>query len=394
MQWWEGIPFLTSAVVGVSGAIYLVCLLVGYDSFAKVCFWPSKVVSGFEVYRIYTSIVFHGSLLHVLFNMLALVPLGSEMERVMGSIRLLYIIILLATSNAMFHLLIAFLIAYNPLNPYKYLLNECAIGFSGVLFSMIVIETSLSGVQSRRYPWILLVAFQLLAPNVSLLGHLCGILSGFAYTFGVFNFLIPGTSFFSVIESSSWLSTCVRRPKFMLCTGGNTSGYIPSYSSQNTTSSGLLSGNVWRNLSSWMPQGERSAQSAEESNRFPGRGRTLASGRSPEVFILGSDSSLQDRLLDDCSPNRPSVAEATGGQQIDGRQSLVDSATLEGLQGRQGSVTSEEETQKLVAMGFERTQVEVAFAAADGDLNVAVGILMSQQVIILIAVADNYRAGD
>ncbi|KAK2969164.1 hypothetical protein RJ640_009923 [Escallonia rubra] len=346
----------------------------------------------FAVYRIYTSIVFHGSLLHVVFNMLALVPLGSEMERVMGSIRLLYIIILLATSNAMFHLLIAFLIAYNPLNPYEYLLNECAIGFSGVLFSMIVIETSLSGVQSRSvfglfnvpakwYPWILLVAFQLLAPNVSLLGHLCGILSGFAYTFGVFNFLIPGISFFSVIESSSWLSTCVRRPKFMLCTGGNTSGYIPSYSSQNTTSSGLLSGNIWRNLSSWMPQGERSAQLAEESNRFPGRGRTLVSGRSQEVFILGSDSSLQDRLLDDCSPNRPSVAEATGGQQIDGRQSLVDSATLEGLQGRQGSVASEEETQKLVAMGFERTQVEVALAAADGDLNVAVEILMSQQVI-------------
>ncbi|KAI7996784.1 Rhomboid-like protein 15 [Camellia lanceoleosa] len=44
----------------------------------------------------------------------------------------------------------------------------------------------------------------------------------------------------------------------------------------------------------------------------------------------------------------------------------------------QGSVVSEEEIQKLVEMGFERTQVEVAVAAADGDLNVAVEILMSQ----------------
>ena len=46
--------------------------------------------------------IFDGSLLHVFFNMLALVPLGSELERIMGSVRLLYAIILLATSNAIF----------------------------------------------------------------------------------------------------------------------------------------------------------------------------------------------------------------------------------------------------------------------------------------------------
>lgn len=33
---------------------------------------------------------------------------------------------------------------------------------------------------SSRYVWILLVVFQLLMANVSLLGHLCGILSGYA----------------------------------------------------------------------------------------------------------------------------------------------------------------------------------------------------------------------
>lgn len=93
-----------------------------------------------------------------------------------------------------------------------------------------------------RYAFILLVVFQLLMSNVSLLGHLCGILSGFACmsplflkfifpslcflqimqwtwlkleiylwlstfsdTYGLFNFLIPGPSFYSAIESSSWL---------------------------------------------------------------------------------------------------------------------------------------------------------------------------------------------
>ena len=68
----------------------------------------------------------------------------------MGSVRLLYVVILLATSNAIFHVLLALLAAHNPVLTYDYLMNECAIGFSGVLFSMIVIETNLSGVQSRR----------------------------------------------------------------------------------------------------------------------------------------------------------------------------------------------------------------------------------------------------
>ncbi|KAI8559998.1 hypothetical protein RHMOL_Rhmol04G0220700 [Rhododendron molle] len=192
------------------------------------------------VYRIFTSIVFHGSLLHVLFNMMALVPLGSELERVMGSVRLLYMIILLAASNAVFHLLIALLAAHNPFHSYQYLMDECAIGFSGILFSMIVIETSLSGVQYRSvfglftvpakwYAWFLLVVFQLLMTNASLLGHLCGILSGFAYSYGLFNFLLPGTSLYSAIESSSllWLSfwKFLEKPFFMdaternICTG-------------------------------------------------------------------------------------------------------------------------------------------------------------------------------
>ncbi|GER44809.1 rhomboid family protein [Striga asiatica] len=378
-QWWEGIPFLTSAVVVVCGIIYLVCLLAGYDSFTEVCFLPSAVVSHFQVYRMYTAILFHGSLLHVMFNMMAMVPMGSELERIMGSIRLLYIIILLAASNALLHLVIALLVAHNPFHPDQFLMDQCSIGFSGILFSMIVIETSLSGVQSRSffglfnvpaqwYVWILLAVFQLLMTNVSLLGHLSGILSGYAYIYGLFNVLIPGTSFYSSIESSSWMSTCVRRPKFIVCTG-NPSAHIPTYSSQSTTSSGLLSGNILGNLSSWMPHRESPAQTAEEDNRFPGQGRTLGSNTNQADSHANSDSTLQTRLLDDVdSPifnGRPAVVS----------NSVIPTRT----QNNQASVASEGEIQKLVAMGFDRTQVEVAISAADGDLNVAVEILMSQQ---------------
>ncbi|KAJ0982592.1 hypothetical protein J5N97_010847 [Dioscorea zingiberensis] len=390
-QWWASVPFITSGVVIVCLVIYLVCLLLGYDSFYEICFLPSEVISRFQVYRIYTAVFFHGSLLHVVFNMLALVPLGTELERIMGSIRLLYLMFLLATCNAIFHIFIALVLAHNPIRSF-FLLNECAIGFSGILFAFIVIETSLSGAQSRSvfglfnvpsklYPWILLILFQLLASNVSLLGHLCGILSGFAYTYGLFNYLLPGSSFYSSIESSSLLSACVRRPGFILCTGGTTYGNLPTHSNTTVTSSGITSGSMWRNLSSWMPQRETRVQSTQDS-RFPGRGRTLGATQNPPSSVDESDLGLQTRLLDDSLTSRPSETTpiTTGPRTLDARNPTGDTQSADGLTPYAQAVDSfDEELKKLVAMGFEKTHAEVALAAADGDPNIAIEILMSQE---------------
>ncbi|KAL6507069.1 hypothetical protein OROHE_021968 [Orobanche hederae] len=395
-QWWGGIPFLTSSVVIVCGIIYLVCLLVGYDSFVEVCFLPSAVVSHFQVYRIYTAILFHGSLLHVLFNMLALVPMGSELERIMGSIRLLYIIIVLAASNAILHLVIALLVAHNPFHYDQYLMDQCSIGFSGILFSMIVIETSLNGVQSRSffglfnvpakwYVWILLLVFQLLMANVSFLGHLCGILSGYAYTFGLFNVLIPGTSFYSSIESSSWM-IYLRQETEIYNVHWQQFFWPHAYILQSKHHLKWIA--VWEHVEKYVfldaTKREFRAATTQDNDRFPGRGRALGSNSNQAASLANSDSSLQTRLLDDVDSLDHARQPATigDGQQIlDGRPSAANNAVMPTrTQNNQGSVASDEEIQKLVAMGFDKTQVEVAIAAADGDLNVAVEILMSQQV--------------
>jgi hypothetical protein len=55
-QWWSSIPFVTSGVVLICGAIYLLCLLIGYDSYAEICFLPSAVASHFQgLYHSHTS---------------------------------------------------------------------------------------------------------------------------------------------------------------------------------------------------------------------------------------------------------------------------------------------------------------------------------------------------
>lgn len=68
--------------------------------------------------------------------------------------------------------------------------QSCAVGFSGVIFGMIVIEGHMSQQPTRSvlglvtvptptYPVVLLFVWQLLMWNsVSFLGHLCGLLVG------------------------------------------------------------------------------------------------------------------------------------------------------------------------------------------------------------------------
>ncbi|KAF3785512.1 Rhomboid-like protein 15 [Nymphaea thermarum] len=308
-QWWGGIPFITSGVVVVCGFIYLLCLLAGYDSFAEICFWPSMVISRFQVYRIYTSIIFHGSLLHVMFNMLALVPLGSGLERIMGSVRVLYVIFLLATTNAIFHLLIASVVANNPIHPYHYLMDECAIGFSD--------------------------------------------------TYGMLNFLLPGSSFYSRIEGSSLLSSCVRRPGFIVGGGGSpTAAQLPTYTSVPLSNS-PLSGNMWRNLSSWMPQRLSSvSEPAQESDRFPGRGRVLGSAHTPSPApTVSSDSGLQTRLLDTSASVHQDPPLRTGARISDSRNSSVESAAarIERIGTTNQTLSNYgDPLQQLVAMGFDK----------------------------------------
>lgn len=66
-------------------------------------------------------------------------------------------------------------------------LSQCAVGASGLIFGLIVVDNAEGGHQHRNilgvvnlparlYPWALLLLTQLLMPSVSFVGHLSGIL--------------------------------------------------------------------------------------------------------------------------------------------------------------------------------------------------------------------------
>jgi membrane associated rhomboid family serine protease len=98
------------------------------------------------VYRPFSAILVHSGLLHIAFNMLSFVPMGAGLERILGSVRYVYAIVLFATLNAILHTAAAYAVSFQ----FPDLVYQCSVGFSGILFAMIVVETNMSGVQSRR----------------------------------------------------------------------------------------------------------------------------------------------------------------------------------------------------------------------------------------------------
>jgi len=96
--------------------------------------------------------------------------------------------------------------------------GNCTVGFSGVLFALITIYTSISGqsryslcflqIPSRIYPWVLLLAMSLFFPNVSFIGHLSGIICGYLYISGAYYCLLPSAAFHK-FESHSFFAPIV-----------------------------------------------------------------------------------------------------------------------------------------------------------------------------------------
>lgn len=223
MSWMRQIPLITRSVLVICIVIYILQVTIGFG-LGSVCIIAWKVLKRGQIWRLVTAPFVHAGLLHVTLNMLTWLSIGSSLERSMGSFLIGWIVMILVLLGNVLYVLVSWAISFIPLkvaflgqlNPAT-VMHQCAVGYSGVLFGLLVIENKMSR-ESRRsifgffsvpapfFPVVLLILWQLLVPRVSFLGHLTGLLVGELYCSNVLNKIIPSSEKIQTWEESEILS--------------------------------------------------------------------------------------------------------------------------------------------------------------------------------------------
>ena len=175
---------------------------------------PSQVLPPhYQVWRVLTAAFFHAGILHVAFNTLCLLSVGAVLERRAGTALFVQLSLILVVSSGCIYVGAAY--ASSLLFSSSWLAVGC-VGYSGVLFGYLGIvaflpeapaEQALCGVvnvPARMYPFVLLLVIQLAIPNVSLLGHLSGLVAGCLYSAGVLPWLHCGPALLRSTRLQYW----------------------------------------------------------------------------------------------------------------------------------------------------------------------------------------------
>lgn len=176
-------PVVTYALLGVTVLIYLLQAgsqaLTGYDLpmilGAKI---NSAIISG-EIWRLFTPIFLHGSVLHIAFNMYALFVIGPSLERAYGHGRFLILYVLTGFAGNV----VSFLFSPNA-----------SLGSSTAIFGLVAAE-GIFVYQNRAFfgkrfrsvilNIVMIVVVNLiigLSPGIDNWGHVGGLLGGILFS--------------------------------------------------------------------------------------------------------------------------------------------------------------------------------------------------------------------
>lgn len=182
----------------------------------------AAVVDDGQWYRIFSAAIFHLGILHIVMNMASLYMLGTSLENVHGTLYFALSSFIQVIVIGGMYLLLAWLGSLIMRDPS--ILYSSGAGYSGVLFAMAAQEACLStaprrsvfglfSVPTRWYPVVLMLILQFALPNVSLLGHLAGLLVGFLHAFGALECLLPSVRHLKAcVVSTGQLLACTRAP--------------------------------------------------------------------------------------------------------------------------------------------------------------------------------------
>src|SRR5581483_9577951 len=151
----------------------------GGSLYAKWALYGPAVAQG-DWWRLITSAFLHASLIHIAFNMLALLWFGDPVERYLGHWRFLLVYAVSGLAGS------AGALIANPL--------AVTVGASGAIFgmlgAMLIIEYQLTGSLAGNALTLIAVnlAFSFAVPNISYGGHIGGLIGGILSTLALARF--------------------------------------------------------------------------------------------------------------------------------------------------------------------------------------------------------------
>ncbi|GAB5366651.1 hypothetical protein AAMO2058_001161800 [Amorphochlora amoebiformis] len=219
------LPFTTRVILAVNILVYFY-ELYNWDYVIQNYAFCSYMVHRGQYYRLITGAYLHGGILHIAMNMFTVFSLCIQIEQAIGSL-------------ALAGLTLAFTILSSSLEYFSRLmvvrasgdivwLHSCSVGFSGVLFSFIVMHTYITRAENYNlcglripawlYPWVLLIGISVLfSGKVSFVGHLAGLLIGIAYVRGYLSILFPSRAALRRMEEWEYLSCLTESLMYSKC---------------------------------------------------------------------------------------------------------------------------------------------------------------------------------
>ncbi|MEQ2269975.1 hypothetical protein XENORESO_013159 [Xenotaenia resolanae] len=242
----DNIPPITLAVLGLN--VYL--FFFPAAPLLKTCVSVQQAYWFRDWSRLLLSPFHHLDDWHLYFNMVSFLWKGIKLERRLGGAWFLYLISVFSVLTGLVYLLVEALLT-ELMDDQSYSV-VCAVGFSGVLFALKVLNnhyhpggvTYVMGlpVSNRYASWVELVLIHLTAPGTSFVGHLAGILVGLLYTSGPLKSIMKRCADFVKLNGY-----CSYRDIYYSSAGtsgyrGNSEGYsgnfhyAPDYSTDHTAS--------------------------------------------------------------------------------------------------------------------------------------------------------------
>ncbi|KAK5584307.1 hypothetical protein RB653_005915 [Dictyostelium firmibasis] len=231
----------------------------------STCLSLQNLINSFSnnFYKILLCCFTHADIYHILYNLITFLDLAKLERLTFGTLKYFYLIILFGIVSNLISL-IFYLVVQK---------NLCQLGFSGILFALIYIESDSSGrevflfnavkIPSKLYPWAMLILIHIFVQGSSLIGHLSGIISGILYIKGHLNHFILSNEKFSEIESSTFMNFMTTKNSYISII--KFGGSRRSYNAEEKSIDGLIS--KLKNLFNPQQRQQRQQQQQQQQQR-------------------------------------------------------------------------------------------------------------------------------